>query len=169
MTKFGFLSGTSMAAPHVAGFGALLLGKNPNWSPATVKSAMMTTAGNVVNADGSKNTDVLATGAGQVDPARMVDPGLVYDANERTTGNSSRVRESTSASRVGSILPRDMNVPSFSLGNLTGKIAVTRTLTALTPGVYKVKANVPGIQVNVAPAALNFKAAGEKKTVQGQL
>ena len=79
--KFGFMSGTSMAAPHVAGFGALLLGKNPNWSPATVKSAMMTTAGNVVNADGSKNTDVHATGAGQVDPARMVDPGLVYDAN----------------------------------------------------------------------------------------
>ena len=57
-----------------------------------------------------------------------------------------------------------MNVASFSLGNLTGKIQVTRTVTALTPGVYKVKANVPGIQVNVAPAALNFKAAGEKKT-----
>ena len=57
-----------------------------------------------------------------------------------------------------------MNVPSFSLGNLTGKIEVTRTVTALTPGVYKVKANVPGVKVNVAPAALNFKAAGEKKT-----
>ena len=77
------MSGTSMASPHVAGFGALILGKNPNWSPATVKSAMMTTAGDVMNADGTKNTDVLATGAGQVDPARMVDPGLVYDANDR--------------------------------------------------------------------------------------
>ncbi len=79
--NFGFMSGTSMAAPHVAGFGALILGKNPNWSPATVKSAMMTTAGDVKNADGTKNTDVLATGAGQVDPARVLDPGLVYDAN----------------------------------------------------------------------------------------
>ncbi|HEX9226486.1 MAG TPA: S8 family serine peptidase, partial [Arthrobacter sp.] len=161
--EYGFLSGTSMAAPHVAGFGALLLGKNPNWSPATVKSAMMTTAGNVVNADGSKNTDVHATGAGQVDPARMVDPGLVYDANEEDywkfiqgTGINLGLPSST--------LPRDMNVPSFSLGNLTGKIEVTRTVTALTPGVYKVKANVPGVKVSVAPAALNFKAAGEKKT-----
>ncbi|MCB5291911.1 Minor extracellular protease vpr [Arthrobacter sp. SO3] len=161
--KFGFMSGTSMASPHVAGFGALLLGKNPKWSPAMVKSAMMTTAGNVVNADGSKNTDVLATGAGQVDPAGMVDPGLVYDANLQDykkfiqgTGVNLGLPSST--------LPRDMNVASFSLGNLTGKIEVTRTVTALTPGVYKVKADVPGIKVNVAPAALNFKAAGEKKT-----
>ena len=161
--EFGFMSGTSMAAPHVAGFGALLLGKNPNWSPATVKSAMMTTAGDVLNADGTKNTDVHATGAGQVDPARMVDPGLVYDAGLEDymkfiqgTGVNLGLASST--------LPRDMNVPSFSLGNLTGKITVTRTLTALTPGNYKVKANVPGIKVSVAPASLNFKAAGEKKT-----
>ncbi|MDP9982639.1 subtilisin family serine protease [Pseudarthrobacter oxydans] len=160
---FGFLSGTSMAAPHVAGFGALLLGKNPNWSPATVKSAMMTTAGNVVNADGSKNTDVHATGAGQVDPARMVDPGLVYDAN---LGDYLKFIQGTGVNigQASSTLPRDMNVPSFSLGSLTGKITVTRTLTALTPGVYKVQANVPGIKVSVAPASLNFKAAGEKKT-----
>ena len=161
--EFGFMSGTSMAAPHVAGFGALLLGKNPKWSPATMKSAMMTTAGNVVNADGSKNTDVHATGAGQVDPARMVDPGLVYDANfedhlKFIQGTGVNVGMKTST------LPRDMNVASFSLGNLTGKIEVTRTVTALTPGVYKVKANVPGIKVSVSPAALNFKAAGEKKT-----
>ena len=113
-----------------------------------MKSAMMTTAGDVVNADGSKNTDVHATGAGQVDPARMVDPGLVYDANEEDywkfiqgTGINLGLPSST--------LPRDMNVPSFSLGNLTGKIEVTRTVTALTPGVYKVKANVPGVKVSV--------------------
>nr|WP_310061307.1 S8 family serine peptidase [Arthrobacter ginsengisoli] len=163
--KFGFLSGTSMAAPHVAGFGALLLGKNPNWSPAAVKSAMMTTAGNVVNADGTKNTDVHATGAGQVDPAQMVDPGLVYDASlkdylEFIQGTGVKLN----AEGLGSTLPRDMNVPSFSLGNLTGKIEVTRTVTALTPGVYKVKANVPGIKVSVAPDVLKFKAAGEKMT-----
>ena len=161
--EFGFMSGTSMAAPHVAGFGALLLGKNPDWSPATVKSAMMTTAGDVVNADGSKNTDVHATGAGQVDPARMADPGLVYDANLE---DYKKFIQGTGVNLglASSTLPRDMNVPSFSLGNLTGKITVTRTLTALAPGIYKVKANVPGIKVSVAPASLNFKAAGEKKT-----
>ncbi len=161
--KFGFMSGTSMAAPHVAGFGALLLGKNPGWSPAMVKSAMMTTASEVKLADGSKDTDVHATGAGEVDPARMVDPGLVYDADlsdykKFIQGTGVDMKQPTSTKA------RDMNVPSFSLGNLTGKIEVTRTVTALTPGVYKVSANVPGIKVSVAPAALNFKAAGEQRT-----
>lgn len=161
--KFGFMSGTSMASPHVAGFGALLLGKNPTWSPAAVKSAMMTTTSDVKLADGTKNTDVFATGAGEVDPARMVDPGLVYDANTQDylkfiqgTGVDLGLKSSTKA--------RDMNVPSFALGNLTGKIEVTRTVTALTPGVYKASVNVPGIKVSVAPAALNFKAAGEQRT-----
>ena len=163
--NFGFLSGTSMASPHVAGFGALILAKNPAWSPATVKSAMMTTTSDVVNADGSKNTDVFATGAGQVDPARVLDPGLVYDATTddylafiNGTGFDSPIPG------VGTTQPRDMNLPSFALGNLAGKIEVTRTLTALTPGVYKANFNVPGIKVTVTPAVLNFSAAGEKRT-----
>ena len=57
-----------------------------------------------------------------------------------------------------------MNVPSFSLGNLTGKIEVTRTVTALTPGVYRAKASVPGVKVTVTPSILHFSAAGEKRT-----
>lgn len=163
--NFGFLSGTSMASPHVAGFGALILAKNPTWSPATVKSAMMTTTSDVKNADGSKNTDVFATGAGQVDPARVLDPGLVYDANVNDylafiqgTGVDLGIPG------IGTTKPRDMNLPSFALGNLAGRIEVTRTVTALTPGVYKAKFDVPGIKISVTPAVLNFNAAGEKRT-----
>ena len=40
----------------------------------------MTTADELVNEDGTTNTDNFATGAGQVDVRRMADPGLVYDA-----------------------------------------------------------------------------------------
>lgn len=163
--NFGFLSGTSMASPHVAGFGALILGKNPKWSPATVKSAMMTTTSDIKNADGSKNTDVFATGAGQVDPARVLDPGLVYDA---TTDDYLAFIQGTGIDLgipgIGTTKPRDMNLPSFALGNLAGKIEVTRTVTALTPGLYRAKVDVPGINVKVTPAVLNFSAAGEKRT-----
>ena len=56
---------------------------------------------------------------------------------------------------LGATKPRDMNVPSFSLGNLAGKIEVTRTVTALTPGVYRAKASVPGVKVTVTPSILS--------------
>ena len=41
------LSGTSMATPHVAGVAALLLQKNPSWTPANVKAALRSTALNL--------------------------------------------------------------------------------------------------------------------------
>ena len=43
---FGFelFNGTSMASPHGAGASAVLLGANPGWTPAQVKSALATTA-----------------------------------------------------------------------------------------------------------------------------
>jgi subtilisin family serine protease len=65
---FGFKSGTSMSSPQVAGLGALYLGEKPLAAPAEIKSALMTTAYNTVNADGSENTDPFAQGAGHVDP-----------------------------------------------------------------------------------------------------
>lgn len=163
--EFGMMSGTSMAAPHVAGFGALILAKNPQWSPATIKSAMMTTATDLVNADGSRNGDVFATGAGQVAVAEVLEPGLVYDAGQEDylkfiqgtgldLGNSG----------LGTTAAKDMNVASFALGALTGKTEVTRTVTALTPGLYRAQEDVPGVKVSVTPSVLNFSAAGETRT-----
>lgn len=164
--KFGFLSGTSMAAPHIAGVGALVLAENPKWSPAAVKSAMMTTADPVKNADGGVDGDVFATGAGQVDPANVLSPGLVYDAGIREYLQFVEGTGYADVKGLEGIDAKDMNVPSFAVGSLTGKVTVTRTVTGMKPGKYSASANVPGVNVTVTPSELKFDKPGETRTFE---
>ncbi|KAL5562019.1 hypothetical protein UlMin_031766 [Ulmus minor] len=75
---------TSMACPHVSGIAALIHSAHPRWTPAAVKSAIMTTADVTDHSgkpimDGDKPAGVFAIGAGHVNAARALDPGLIYD------------------------------------------------------------------------------------------
>ncbi len=79
------LSGTSMAAPHVAGVAALLLAAHPGYTPEQVKAAIMSTAVDLDLADVNAYHVVPRTGAGRVDALAAVtttslaagDPDLV--------------------------------------------------------------------------------------------
>jgi len=87
-------SGTSMAAPHIAGIAALIKQKHPRWSPAAIKSALMTTAttmdrgGKPLQAQQYSETEATkllpATpfdfGSGAVSPKAALDPGLILHA-----------------------------------------------------------------------------------------
>jgi subtilisin family serine protease len=164
--QFGFMSGTSMAAPHIAGFGALVLSKQPKWTPAMVKSAMMTTAYPLVNADGTPTTDPFQGGAGHIDSTRVLDPGLVYNSGIKDwLGFLNGQGVDTGAPQAGSIAARDLNVPSIALGSLVGEVQVKRQLTALVPGIYRPEVNMPGFNVQVEPNALNFAKAGQTREV----
>lgn len=77
---FTYMSGTSMASPHIAGMAALLKQQHPDWTPAMIKSALMTTAGqDVTKASSSVLADIWDFGSGHSQPVLAATPGLVYD------------------------------------------------------------------------------------------
>jgi hypothetical protein len=82
---FDLYSGTSMSSPHVAGLAALLTDLHPDWSPMAIKSALMTTAYDVLDGGTpAPNTNpvlIFRQGAGHVQPNSAADPGLVYDSS----------------------------------------------------------------------------------------
>lgn len=156
---FQFLSGTSMAAPHITGLAALYLGKSPNASPSEIKSAMMTSAYNTLDGNGNPVTDPFIQGAGHVDPTKYFSPGLLYlngvdDWLAYIEGIGYDVG-------VAPIDPSNLNLASIGIGALTAPETITRTVTATQPGTFTSSISVPGITAVVSPSTLTFASAGD--------
>lgn len=159
--KFDFLSGTSMAAPHIAGLAAIYLAQHPTWSPMAVKSALMTTATDTKNSDGSANTDPFAQGAGEVDPAAMLNPALVYDAGADDWLSYLEGLGYDTGTGAPAVAPSNYNQASIAAGALISSVTVTRRVTAVTPGIYQAKASVPGFRITVSPSILVMQRPGQ--------
>lgn len=186
--EFNIISGTSMSCPHVSGLAALLRKAYPNWSPAAIKSALMTTSYSVDNS--GSNIKDLATGgesspfvhgAGHVDPNRALNPGLVYDidSNDYTAFlcsvgyTSSQIsvflREPAGTEVCNSKFstPGNLNYASFSVVFGSGSDVVKYKRTVKNVGgvadmVYEVKVNAPpGIEISVVPSKLEFSSGNQ--------
>ena len=186
--KFKFLTGTSMSCSHVAGVGALLKGAHVDWSPAAIRSAIMTTSNIFDNTkehikDIGKGNEVatpLALGAGYVDPNRALDPGLVYDVGVQdyvnllcalnfTQKNITTITRSSSNDCSKPSL--DLNYPSFiaffNAGNFSSRAIQEfhRTVTNVGEGqaIYVASITpVEGYHVSVIPNKLVFNKKSEK-------
>ena len=76
------IAGTSMSSPHSAGVSALVKAAHPSWTPAMIKSALMTSAvGDVVKEDGVTPATPFDDGAGSIRANKAVKPTLVFDEN----------------------------------------------------------------------------------------
>ena len=73
-------SGTSMAAPHIAGVAALLVAAHPGWSPVQIKAAMMNTAADLAR---SSYLNIPRQGAGRVDALAAVETDVVAYADQK--------------------------------------------------------------------------------------
>ena len=176
---FQYLSGTSMAVPHVAGIAALIKQAHPDWSPAAIKSALMTTAHqDVKKADSTTPADAFDMGSGHVVPNSAVDPGLVYDAGKEnydafTCGTGApRVSEAECRRLTAADFPTeavDLNLPTIALSTLVSSRTVRRQVTNVgAASQYRVEIDAPpGIDVAVNPAVLSL-GAGETATFEAQ-
>ncbi|KAL6287130.1 hypothetical protein ACE6H2_011520 [Prunus campanulata] len=180
---FNSVSGTSMSCPHISGICGLLKTLYPHWSPAAIKSAIMTTATTqdnsrepVLNASFYRATP-FSYGAGHVNPNSAMDPGLVYDLSLNdylnflcSNGyNETQIEvfsEETYKCPKPAISLTNLNYPSVTVPKLNESLVVTRTVKNVgTPGTYKARIHNPdGISVSVEPNKLEFKKIGEEKS-----
>ncbi|ESW13821.1 LOW QUALITY PROTEIN: hypothetical protein PHAVU_008G229000 [Phaseolus vulgaris] len=179
ISYFNIISGTSMACPHVTATAAYVKSFHPSWSPTVLTSALMTTA---TPMNPALNSDAeFAYGAGQINPLKAVNPGLVYDAGpndyieflcgedysttmlRQITGDSSTC---TSANR-GSVF--NLNLPSFALATARSSynhVTFGRTVTNVGSARSTYRARVSGypssLNIQVVPNVLTFTSVGQR-------
>lgn len=71
---YDYLTGTSMAAPHVTGIAALLLSKNPNLTPAQLKQAIMDNGTPLASLSGKTSTGKMANAFNALKAVAPADP-----------------------------------------------------------------------------------------------
>ncbi len=167
--SFAYLSGTSMSTPHVAGVAALLRQAHPSWSPAAIRSAMITSAHQDLQLqDSVAAANPFDYGGGHLEPNNALQPGLVYDVSDDeydalACGTASPAVEPSRCSELlgagHSFHARDLNQPSISISRLASQESVSRRVTNVSEDAESYIVDVvapPGIGVVVTPPSISL-------------
>ncbi|KAF8406620.1 hypothetical protein HHK36_008710 [Tetracentron sinense] len=193
-SKFNFLSGTSMACPHVSGIAATIKSRNPTWNPSAIRSAILTTATqsnnekNPLTVDSSSAATPYDYGAGEINPSGALQPGLVYetDANDYRQFLCNYGYEASTIKLISSAVPTgfdcsknsstdmisNLNYPSIAISKLGGKESkkVSRSVTNVgdeEETIYSASVKSPnGLDVKVIPDRLQFTKSNKKLSYQ---
>ncbi|KAH6758882.1 Subtilase family protein [Perilla frutescens var. frutescens] len=185
--SFAMMSGTSMAAPHIAGLAALIKQKFPSFSPSAIGSALSTTAslndkngGPIMAQRAYSNPDVNQSpatpfdmGSGFVNATAALDPGLILDSSYDDyvsflcgiNGSSPVVLNYTGVSCGGSTLnATGLNLPSITISKLNQSATVQRVVTNVGSNeTYSVGWSAPyGASVKVTPTHFSIASGGKQ-------
>ena len=154
------LSGTSMAAPHVAGAAALIKAVNPSWTPNQIISALILTARPTVTVNGVIGTPH-DQGAGQTDVSKAVRAGLflpVTDAQFKAT--NATTANTLNLPSLGSGTPTATNSGCFE------SCVLPRTFTDMAGGGnYTIVSSLPaGVTMTPSVGSLSF-SSGQSQSV----
>lgn len=123
--SYNVIQGTSMASPHLAGAAALVVATHPDWTPAEIQSAIMSTSHTgILDDDGITLATPFDTGSGRVDVAAATHAGFVLDT---TTA------EFTAANPGAGGDPTTLNLASLGDSNCFGECVWTREISSTLP------------------------------------
>jgi subtilisin family serine protease len=165
---YSAISGTSMAAPHVAGAMALLSQAHPEWSPAQIQSALMTTASieGVTRAHdiypyGPSAAGSAEAGSGVINVSRANNAGLLLDENS----DNYRAANPKNGGNI-----HTLNLPYFFHDSCATTCTMMRTVTATKDGTYTVEVTpdmmdgAPMLELDIMPKTFTLKA-GESQAI----
>jgi subtilisin family serine protease len=155
--SFAFLSGTSMASPHVTGAAALIKSVHPDWTPAMIASAltMTSTPELAIDFNGSEATPH-KRGAGRPRLEEAVNAALFVDetkngflaANPRQGGD-----------------PKDLNLPGLVDSACRNECNFSRTVTDLVGGASwtaSAEGFADGVVVDVSPQNFTLSSGASR-------
>jgi len=152
---FALYQGTSMSAPHVSGAAALLRQLYPRWTPAQIKSALMTTAdypNNLLTSCGTQGP--MCYGAGRINLAKAGDPGLTFNSPSLSFGvrmaGSGPVTLTVTAQEVAGVASTYVITPTFlrSHSAITVTTVPTFAVTPAGTATFDVVLNVGSLSVS---------------------
>ncbi len=156
--EFNMISGTSMASPHAAGAAALLTAVHPDWTPAEIQSALMSTGvTQVVKEDEFTPADPFDMGAGRVDLTVAAEVGFVLDISEA---------EYLAANPAEGGAPGSLNLSTLAENNCVVVCSWTRTLTSVAADDVEYTTSTSsdfGLDITVEPADFTLPAGGTQE------
>ncbi|XP_058745582.1 subtilisin-like protease SBT4.3 [Vicia villosa] len=180
--NYSIVSGTSMACPHITGIAAYVKSFHPDWSPAAIKSAIMTTA-KPVNGTYIDLAGEFSYGSGNANPRLAVDPGLIYNITKDDyvqmlcnygydNGKIKQITRDNSSCRGASNLSlvKDLNYPAIVISITSEtpfniKFPKTVTNVGSPNATYKaIITPIPNVKITVEPNLLSFKSFQETQS-----